>query len=112
MALRTAVSRRGTLSIVLVEGSEGLRNWHAREALIEAHRVADIAKGHTWNIPDCVDSNWVGETLRRQRFSCWACADPLDLDWSIDRIANEMPHIRGNCAISCRRCQNASAHRE
>jgi hypothetical protein len=111
--LRTAVSRCGTLDIILVEGSEGLRNnWHVNEARIEAHRVADIAKGYTWDIPDYVDSKWVGETLRRQRFSCWACADPLDLDWSIDRIANEMPHIRGNTAISCRRCQHASAHRE
>ena len=82
------------------------------EARIEAHRVTNIDKGCTWDIPDYVDSKWVSETLRRQRFSCWACTDPLDLDWNVDRIANEMPHIRGNCAISCRRCQNTSAHRE
>ena len=66
--------------------------------------MADIAKGFTWDVPDYVDSKWVADTLRRQRFGCWACADPLDLDWSIDRIVNEIPHIRGNTAISCRRC--------
>jgi hypothetical protein len=111
--LRTVVSRCGTLDIILVEGSEGLRNsWQVNQSRIESHRVADNAKGYTWDTPDYVDVKWVSDTLRRQRHSCWSCGDPLDLDWSIDRIANELPHIRGNCAISCRRCQNASAHRE
>ena len=111
--LRTVVSRCGTLDIILVEGSEGLRNnWHVSNTRIEAHRAADLAKGFTWDEPDYVDAKWVGETLRRQRHSCWACAEPLDLDWSVDRTANELPHIRGNCRLSCRRCQSASAHRE
>jgi len=110
--MRTAVSRCGTLSIILVDGSEGLRsNWRASQARIEAHRAADIAKGFTWNPEDYVTSEWAAQTLRRQRFSCWVCADPLDLDWSVDRIANELPHLRGNCALSCRSCQSASAHR-
>jgi len=69
--LRTAVSRCGTLDIIFVEGSEGLHNnCHVNEARIEAHRVADIAKGFTWDVPDYVDSKWVSDTLRRQRFSC------------------------------------------
>ena len=111
--LRTVVSRCGTLDIILVEGSEGLRNnWHVSNTRIEAHRAADLAKGFTWDEPDYVDAKWVGETLRRQRHSCWACAEPLDLDWSVDRTANELPHIRGNCRLSCRRCQSASAHRQ
>ena len=51
--LRTAVSRCGTLDIILVEGSEGLRNnWHVDESRIEAHRVADLTKGYTWDILD------------------------------------------------------------
>ena len=111
--LRTVVSRCGTLDIILVEGSEGLRNnWHVSQTRIDAHRAADLAKGFTWDEPDYVNAKWVGETLRRQRHSCWACAEPLDLDWSVDRTANELPHIRGNCRLSCRRCQSASAHRE
>ena len=111
--IRTAVSRCGTLDIVLVDGSEGIRHsWHSSEARIEVHRVSDLGKGYTWEHDDYVTTKWVGETLRRQRYSCWACSEPLDLDWSIDRVANELPHIRGNCAISCRSCQSASAHRE
>jgi hypothetical protein len=111
--LRTVVSRCGTLDIILVNGSEGLRsNWRVNETRIESHRAADIAKGFTWEPSTYVDANWVADALRRQRHSCWACGDPLDLDWSIDRIANELPHIKGNAAICCRRCQHASAHRE
>ena len=111
--MRTAVSRCGTLDIILVDGSEGLRsNWRVNQARIDAHRAADLAKGFSWDPEDYVSSEWVAQTLRRQRYSCWACADPLDLDWSIDRIANELPHLRGNCALSCRSCQSASAHRE
>jgi hypothetical protein len=111
--IRTAVSRCGTLDIVLVDGSEGVRHsWYASDTRIEAHRVSDLIKGYTWEPDAYVSPKWVGEALRRQRYSCWACSEPLDLDWSIDRVANELPHIRSNCAISCRSCQSASTHRE
>ena len=83
----------------------------AGAAVCIAAHAADLAKGFTWDESDYVTSEWAAQTLRRQRYSCWACADPLDLDWSIDRIANELPHLRGNSAISCRHCQSASAHR-
>ena len=111
--LRTVVSRCGTLDIILVDGSTGLRNdWRVNESRIEAHRVADRAKGYTWDLDAYVNSQWVGDTLRRQRYSCAECGEPLDLDWSIDRIANELPHIRGNCQVVCRHHQHASAHRD
>jgi hypothetical protein len=111
--VRTAVSRCSTLDIVLVTGSNGVRNnWHGSELRIKAHQAADLDKGYVWDPAAYVTAKWVGEALRQQRYSCAACYEPLDTDWSIDRIANELPHIRGNCAISCRRCQNASAHRE
>ena len=57
--LRTVVSRCGTLDIILVEGSDGLRmrnNWHVNESRIEAHRAADTAKGCTWDLLTYVDA--------------------------------------------------------
>ncbi len=79
--MRTAVSRCGTLDIILVDGSEGLRsNWRASQARIEAHRAADLAKEFTWEESDYIDSKWATDTLRSQRYSCAECADPLDLD--------------------------------
>ena len=110
--LRTAISRCSTLDIILVEGSQGVRNDRIRaEARIALHRADDTAKGFVWAEPDYVSAAWASDTLRRQRYSCAECAEPLDQDWSIDRRANDLPHIKGNCALVCRRCQCASAHR-
>ena len=111
--MRTVVSRCSTLDIVLVDGSEGLHNNFAvNTARIAGHRTADTAKSFTWDDADYVDGAWVGETLRRQRYSCGECSEPLDADYSIDRRANNLPHVRGNCQIVCRRCNCASAHRD
>ena len=110
--VRTAVSRCSTLDVILVEGSEGVRsNWRANASPIEAHKAADRAKGFKWDPAAYVTREWVADKLRSQRYSCWACSEPLDLDWSIDRIANELPHLKENSAISCRACQHASSHR-
>ena len=111
--VRTVVSRCSTLDIILVDGSEGLRNnWAVSTAHIDGHRAADATKGFTWDEADYVNALWVSETLRRQRFSCAECAEPLDTDYSIDRRANNLPHLRHNCQVVCRRCQSASAHRD
>ena len=110
--VRTAVSRCGTLDIVLVEGSQGVRSdWRVTSSRIEAHKVADRAKGFVWDPAAYVAREWVADKLRSQRYSCWACSEPLDLDFSIDRVANEMPHLKENCRISCRTCQCSSSHR-
>ena len=111
--VRTAVSRCSTLDIVLVDGSEGVRgNWRANLARIEAHKAADRARGFVWAADAYVDRAWVEGKLRSQRYSCWKCSEPLDQDWSIDRIANELPHLKDNAGISCRSCQHSSGHRD
>ena len=56
-------------------------------------------------------TEWVKKQLRSQRSSCYVCEEPLDEDWSVDRISNDLPHIKDNCMVSCRHCQHASAHR-
>jgi hypothetical protein len=110
--LRTAISRCSTLDVILVEGSGGVRNDRIKaEARVALHRADDLAKGFVWAEPDYVTAAWASDTLRRQRYSCAECSEPLDQDWSIDRRANDLPHLKGNCALVCRRCQCASAHR-
>ena len=58
-----------------------------------------------------ITTDWVKKQLKKQRWSCYSCGDPLDADWSVDRVSNDLPHLIDNCALSCRRCQHASAHR-
>jgi hypothetical protein len=111
--LRTAVSRSTTCSVVLVEGAARERYPAQRhiEARIAQHRTTDTEKGMVWAEEDYVTPAWVRAQLERQRFSC-ACGVAVagGEDWSIDRVVNALPHLQGNCILSCRHCQNASGH--
>jgi len=110
--MRTVVSRCRTLDIIIVTGSGGVTASKVDiSSRIAGHTAADLAAGFVWDPADYVTNEDVTAKLRRQRYSCHACAEPLDIDWSIDRLVNELPHLRDNVAISCRRCQHASAHR-
>ena len=114
--IRTVVSRCSSLDIILVENSEGLKiNFKATEMRISNHKETDIAKfphlAGKWDEKDYITVDWTTTTLKRQRFSCAECSDPLNADWSIDRRVNELPHTKANCQICCLRCNCASAHR-
>ncbi len=110
--MRTVVSRCRTLDIIIVTNSSGVRMRNVDvKSRIAGHTASDTAAGFVWDPADYVTAEDVMAKLRRQRYGCHACAEPLDQDWSIDRLVNELPHLRDNVAISCRRCQHASAHR-
>ena len=105
------MSRCGTLDIILVNGSEGVQPTRIDiSKRVAGHVAADKAKHFSWDAENYITVEWVKKQLRLQRSSCYACAEPLD-DWSIDRIDNKLPHIKDNCAIACRHCQNGSSHR-
>ena len=114
--LRTAVSRSTTCDIVLVD-APARRRYPAGDhisARIVNHRATDSAKGLAWVDEDYITPTWVRERFQRQRFACSGCHEPIDgeTDWSIDRVLNALPHTKTNCSCVCRRCQNASGHRE
>ena len=77
---------------------------------VAGHVATDKAKQFTWDVEEYITVEWVKKQLRLQRSSCYACAEPL-YDWSVDRLDNKLPHIKDNCAIACRHCQNGSSHR-
>ena len=110
--IRTVMSRCGTLDIILVNGSEGVQaNYINISNRLMGHIIADKAKQFTWDADNYISVTWIKQQLRAQRSSCYTCAEPLDEDWSVDRIDNKLPHIKDNCAIACRFCQNGSCHR-
>ena len=109
--MRTAISRCRTLNIVLVNHTH--THSHASvERRIEAHKQADNQKKFHYDLQDYVSNEWVIEKLKKQRYACAVCNESLDMDLSIDRKANNLPHIKSNCQIVCRRCQNASGHHD
>jgi hypothetical protein len=109
---RTAVSRCSSLNIILVTGSVGMRSNAINIAgRIAGHVASDEAKKFTWELNDYVTPAWATATLKLQQYACSECSEPLDEDWSIDRRANDLPHLKSNCSICCRLCQHSSAHR-
>jgi hypothetical protein len=112
--LRTVVSRCGTLDIVLVDGGRHEAVSAARIAqAIPSHVASDHARGFVWDAADYVSAAWVIERLGVQGGRCQGCSEALDHvhGASIDRIANDMPHLASNAAIVCTSCQSSSAHR-
>jgi len=110
--IRTVMSRCGTLDIVLVNGSGGVQSTHIdTNKRIAGHIAADAAKEFKWEQKDYITNEWVRNRLHTQQYGCYSCRDPLDTDWSVDRVSNTLPHLKANCMISCRRCNHASSHR-
>ena len=114
--LRTAISRSTTCDVVLVDALARRRYPAAGHiaARIANHRATDAARGMAFEEEDYVTPGWAREQFRRQAFACAGCQEPIDgeTDWSIDRAINALPHTQDNCSLVCRRCQNASGHRE
>ena len=110
--LRTAVTRCKTLDIILVTFQNPCHMASKTiQQRISNHVIVDRRKGRPFNSKDYVTEHWARQKIKTQGYSCAVCLEPLDLDWSIDRIDNSRAHVKDNCQISCRRCQNASGHR-
>ena len=110
--IRTVMSRCGTLDIILVKGSEGVRGRQTDiNVRVASHKLADRKNEFTWDDEQYITTEWVKKQLKKQRWSCYSCGDLLDADWSVDRVSNDLPHLMDNCALLCRRCQHASSHR-
>jgi hypothetical protein len=112
--LRTVVSRCGTLDIVLVDGGARANiDAGAIARHIPSHMASDLARGFLWDDADYVSPAWVLERLHVQGWRCQGCSEALDHvhGASIDRMANDMPHLALCCQIVCTSCQSASAHR-
>ena len=113
--VRTAVSRCGTLDIILVNGSTGLTtNFIDIGKRLAGHLAADRAKQFVWDEKDYITSEWIKNRLSSQHSSCSLCREPLDIDWSVDRIDNTLPHIKDNChhLPQMPKRERASAHIE
>jgi hypothetical protein len=117
--MRTAISRCRTLNIVLVNhtSAHANTNTHAHTHThasvirrIEGHKQSDNEKKFHYDSKDYVTKEWVIEKLKKQRYACAVCYESLDIDFSIDRKANNLPHIKSNCQMVCRRSNCASAH--
>ena len=108
---RTAITRCSTLNITLVHHKDPLRLHPSFvQKRIYSHKAADEKAVRIYEDVDYVDVAWSYSKIKEQGYNC-SCGEPLDQDWSIDRIDNARAHIKENCQITCRRCQHASGSR-
>ena len=88
--IRTVMSRCGTLDIILVKGSKGVRGRQTDIFMrVVGHTVDDRAKEFVWDDEQYITTDWVKKQLKKQRWSCYSCGDPLDADCSVDRVSND-----------------------
>jgi len=91
-------------------------NYRAIATKIAAHKAADKEAGRATNI----DDRYIANMIRDQRCMCahchvdlltdrWPAGDPHQ--FSIDRVNDKLGHIKGNVVISCKRCNDAHAHK-
>lgn len=82
---------------------------------IEGHKIEDKTKGRQFNDDDYVNVNWFKEVFMKQGGLCRHCEASLSVEYhpkdecqySINRIDNNIAHIKDNCEIVCLRCQHA-----
>jgi hypothetical protein len=73
---------------------------------IRGHKDADRIAGR-----DFAESDYITAEDAMALFKiggrCGGCGECLGDDWSIDRIDNDLPHLKGNCRLRCLSCQHA-----
>jgi hypothetical protein len=80
--------------------------WREFEYQISGHIQSDLEAGRLIDSMDeYVDADWCMEQIKS---TCGICAGEYDLHgqdaFSIDRINNDVAHIKSNCRVICRNC--------
>ena len=74
--------------------------------MIKFHKESDAKACREWN-GDYIDVEYVLEELKNTS-NCKYCGEPIDITgnecFSVDRINNDLAHIKSNCQIICVTC--------
>ena len=116
--LWTALTRTTDLdkiNIIIRVGNFGLK--YNLDKMIENYKEQDIFAGREFDENDFITSKDIKNMFDEQKGQCKSCCEPLNLvsnkydpsNLSIDRIDNNMGHVKGNIQLLCVRC-NCSKH--
>ena len=77
------------------------------------YKLQDKKANRNFNVDDYVTSDWIRTTRRAQNNKCYICKCALELclddgkvtsNVTVDRIDNNLAHIKTNCKLSCIKC--------
>ena len=97
----TAISRCSNINdIYFYDGDDNIKPLKY-DISISSYKNQD--KNRVYDNKDYIDYTWVGETLKKQKYQCALCHDLIN-GLSIDRVDNNIAHIKSNCQIACVQC--------
>lgn len=78
---------------------------------LEGNAESDAAKGWECNLT----ADWVKQRMQYQNYCCDLCGRVMDMSyedhdraqWSIDRMNNDLGHVKGNCRLVHWECNRA-----
>jgi hypothetical protein len=102
---RTAVSRCGSLNIILVTTDQQAPriNPVRIETLITTASRQDSAAGYKWDKKNYFDLDWISTTLTEQKWLCSRCSCDMT-KYFVRRINTNRPHTKSNCSLICPDC--------
>ena len=80
---------------------------------VESYKIQDKNKNRSWEIKEYVNEEWISEQFEKSS-QCPLCFKSYELfindnnnvisDLTVDRIDNNLPHIKTNCRLLCHHC--------
>ncbi len=80
---------------------------------VENYKTQDKNKNRYWESKDYINEEWISEQFEKSS-QCPLCFKSYELfindnnnvisDLTVDRIDNNLPHIKTNCRLTCHHC--------
>ena len=118
--LWTAITRTTDLNkvnFIVRQNGSYLEMKYNFNAMINRYKENDILAGREFKDEDFVSEEDIKDMFSKQHGKCICCLEYMNLisdrfdgsNISVDRICNDIPHVKGNIQLTCNRC-NISKH--
>jgi hypothetical protein len=86
------------------------------ERKLAGYMAQDTKAGRSFSVEDYINVGDFKGLLEEQDFRCFVCAEIVSLVWkdskdetqfTLDRQDNDLAHVKGNCVVSCLKCNRA-----
>lgn len=101
----TRLSNPELINIFYVKNTNEKPNSTVIQNRIDLHKKSDMVR-FAYDEEDFIDVDFVNTLLDKTfHHPCLFCGTTINaFNWSIDRKSNDLPHLKQNCHIICRKC--------